>query len=378
MTDLDDLMTPCLVADQDKIQANAARMTRRATEHGVGLRPHLKTAKSADVAWIALGDHPAKLTVATLNEARYFLAAGFADLLYAVCITPNKFSECARLVQQGAHLTLIIADTSVAAALVDFCADRPAGFFEVMIEIDCGEHRTGLSPRDPQLVKLARTLDAAAGIRFAGVMTHGGHAYGATTIQAVRDIAEQERLAVIEASSLIETAGIQVPVRSIGSTPTVIHAQTFEGINEIRPGVYLFGDLFQAQLDTCRIEDIAVSVLATVIGHDRPRNRLVVDAGALALSKDRSTADSPRDFGYGLVCDVDGALFAQNPIVIAVHQEHGEITAQSALPFPKMPVGSQVRILPNHVCMTVAPYPAYAVVAGSRTVLTRWSKTSGW
>ena len=127
------------------------------------------------------------------------------------------------------------------------------------------------------------------------------------------------------------------------------------------------------------MQDIAISVLASVIAHDPVRNSLVVDAGALALSKDRSTQKSPVDYGYGLLVKADGSRFRNDLIVNGVHQEHGEVTSDAPIPYEELPVGSVVRILPNHVCMTAASYDRYFVTDGDGlSVVDEWEKTGGW
>jgi D-serine deaminase-like pyridoxal phosphate-dependent protein len=139
------------------------------------------------------------------------------------------------------------------------------------------------------------------------------------------------------------------------------------------------GDLFQAAIGAHAREDIALSVLATVISHNRARNQIVVDAGGLALSKDRSTQALPgADAGYGLVLDAGGEASFGELFVAGVHQEHGEIRGEAPLPFDRLPIGARVRILPNHACMTAAMYDAYLVVDGGTDVVGHWRRTNGW
>ncbi|MDP9096547.1 MAG: hypothetical protein M3N26_08365, partial [Pseudomonadota bacterium] len=167
-------------------------------------------------------------------------------------------------------------------------------------------------------------------------------------------------------------------VVSVGSTPTALHGPVVEGVTEIRCGVYMFGDLFQAQIHSGEIEDLAVSVLATVIGHRRQPDRLIIDAGALALSKDRSTAGMPFDAAFGMVIDIAG--LPQTPVlrVDRVYQEHGVIDVADPSVLDTFPVGSRLRVLPNHVCLTAAMYDRYLVVDGSDIVRDTWYRCNGW
>ncbi len=135
-------------------------------------------------------------------------------------------------------------------------------------------------------------------------MTHAGHSYGARSLDDIARIAEDERAAVVRAAGRLRAAGYASPIVSTGSSPTALHARRFDGVTEVRAGVYMFGDLFQAEIGTHDLDAVALTVLTSVIGR-RP-GRLLVDAGGLALSKDRSTADAPKDYGFGLVLDLAG------------------------------------------------------------------------
>lgn len=373
-----DLETPCLIADRARIQVNARRMQDRARRFGVALRPHVKSTKSAAIATIALGGTQGPVTVSTLKEAEYFFAHGFTDLTYAVCLTPNKFEHVASLVDRGAKLKVLLESSAIARALSAFTHGRrtPIG---VMIEIDSGDHRTGLVPEDENLIAVARELINADGVSFEGLLTHAGHSYSARDVARVVAIAEEERKSLVDAQSRLMQAGIAAHTLSSGSTPTAMCGENYAGLQELRPGIYLIGDLFQAALGSCAMSDIAVSVLACVIAHAPQRNELVVDAGALALSKDRSTQAMAVDYGYGLLVQVDGRPFETDLVVRNVSQEHGQVTANSPLPYDLLPVGSLVRILPNHGCLTAASYDRYHVVDGPElTVVGEWDKATGW
>lgn len=164
----------------------------------------------------------------------------------------------------------------------------------------------------------------------------------------------------------------------MGSTPTALHGKNYDGITEVRCGVYMFGDLFQSEIGSCSQGDIAVSVLSSVIGQRRPENRVLIDAGFLALSKDRSTANTPHDVGYGRVADIAGTLGLGDVTVVGVHQEHGMVEGRTPLPFDRLPVGARVRVLPNHACITSAAYDRYHVIDGSDEVVAVWPRCNGW
>jgi D-serine deaminase-like pyridoxal phosphate-dependent protein len=367
LTTLEDLQTPCLVLDRGKLDRNLRRMSDAVHKHGVALRPHLKTAKSADVAAMATAGEAGGITVSTLAEAEYFSARGFGDILIAAALTPGKLDRAARLT--GGVITLIADHPAMASAI----AAHPASF-RALVEIDSGDHRAGVAPDSAKLIEVARLM----GDRLAGVMTHAGHSYECRDVQAVKAVAEAERLAVVTAAERLRAAGLRCDVVSVGSTPTMTHAENLDGVTEARPGVYMFHDLFQAAIGSCKREDIAVTVLASVIGIDKAANRFLVDAGALALSKDRSTQATSWDAGYGEVWDIDGKPSWGSCTIMRAWQEHGLAVGAPPSVIEQLTVGTRVRIGPNHACITAAAHDCYQVVDGGTTVEATWDRVNGW
>lgn len=369
--------TPALVLDRGRLQSNCARMKERCRTLGVQLRPHMKTLKSIEAARLALESPEGPIAVATLNEARYFADRGISDIQYAVCIAPDKLTQAASILERAPRFSFFLDSLEVARSVVEFC--RSSGSrLRVWIEVDSGEHRTGMDYRDPEFLQTGRLL-ADPAVILEGVATHGGHSYQARSIEQLREIAEQERSTVEKAAAALRHEGIPCARVSAGSTPTAVHAASAAGLTEFRAGVYMAGDLFQVAVGSLQLADVAVTVLATVISHSRSRNQIVIDAGGLALSKDRSTAAGPGpDMGYGLILDVAGEPVGPGVTIGGVHQEHGEIRGTVPLPFEKLPIGAKVRIVPNHVCMTAAMYDRYLVVAGSDRVIDEWERTNGW
>jgi D-serine deaminase-like pyridoxal phosphate-dependent protein len=209
-------------------------------------------------------------------------------------------------------------------------------------------------------------------------MTHAGGSYSARTLGEFEAIAERERKGATAAAERLRAAGHSISIVSVGSTPTVHYARTLEGVTEARVGVYAFGDLVQAELGTCAIKDIAISVLASVIGHSRDHGRVLIDAGFLALSRDRGTSDFPVDWGYGAVCDISGQPI-DSVRVESTNQEHGIVTAISGeLDWSRFPIGGRVRILPNHACATAAAYDRYFVTDGGSGIADVWERVNGW
>ena len=363
---LSDLPTPCLVLDRVKLLHNIQTMAAALARHGVQLRPHMKTAKSIDVARLALAGQPGGITVSTLAEAEYFSAHGIADILYAVGITPQKLGQISKLNAAGAKIMVITDDTDTAAAI----AAHPTPP-RCLIEIDTGEARGGVGPDDTALLTIAEAL----GPNFAGILTHAGHSYGGRSAAEMTAIAEAERAGAVHAADRLRQAGHACDIVSIGSSPTALHAASMDGVTEVRAGVYMFGDLFQVEIGTHGLDDIAVTVLASVIGR-RP-GKLLVDAGGMALSKDRSTEATAKDYGFGLMLDLDGTRRHGEAIVRRAYQEHGMIDLDPAHPLD-LPVGGRVRIAPNHICMTAAAHDRYFVVEGNDEVVAVWPRVNGW
>jgi D-serine deaminase-like pyridoxal phosphate-dependent protein len=209
-------------------------------------------------------------------------------------------------------------------------------------------------------------------------MTHAGHSYGCASVDEMADLAEHERATAVRAAQRIAALGLDAGIVSVGSTPTALHARALPGATETRPGVYMFQDLFQTQIWSGAREDIAVTVLASVTGRRPEQGQLVIDAGGLALSKDRSTSSARRDYGFGLVLDMRGEPLPGEPVVERANQEHGVVSARPGLDPARYPVGTRLRVAPNHVCMMAAMYDRYHVVDGGDEVVATWDRVNGW
>ena len=376
-TALNALETPALLLDEPRMMANIARLSARLRALGVPLRPHVKTAKCIEVALAMTGGTPGPITVSTLREADRFAQAGFRDITYAVGISANKLPHVAELLARGVRLTVILDSVEAAVAVAGFMRERREGL-DVLIEIDTDGHRAGVQPESPDLLAVARALQAPQ-VALMGVLTHAGESYQCKGDEALRAMAEQERAGAVLAAQRLRAAGYPAPVVSVGSTPTALSAVDLSGVTEVRAGVYVFFDLVMAGVGVCTPEQIAVSVLTTVIGHQDHRGWTLCDAGWMALSRDRGTAAQAVDQGYGLVCDAAGQVLPDF-IVSAVSQEHGTISHRSGDPARRLhlPVGTMLRILPNHACATGAQHDRYRVLGKSGEVAREWARFGGW
>jgi D-serine deaminase-like pyridoxal phosphate-dependent protein len=370
--------TPALVLDVTKVDRNIDRLRRRLDGLGVAFRPHVKTAKSIAVACRLFPEGQGPITVSTLAEAEYFADAGFMDITYAVGLAPEKIGRTRALVARGVALSVLLDSTEQARALADAAQDGNA-MPAALIEIDCDGHRGGLLPEDPTILEIAEIL-RTGGVELRGVLTHAGESYSARGGVGLPEAAEAERAAAVAAAEVLSRNGHAAPVVSVGSTPTAHFAGNLDGVTEVRAGVFMFFDLVMHGIGVCAVDDIALSVLATVIGHRPEKGWILIDAGWMAMSRDRGTQRHPVDQGYGLVCDIDGTPWP-DLIVDDASQEHGIIKVRlgSTATLPDLPIGSRVRILPNHACATGAQHEQYHVVeSGSRAIAATWPRMRGW
>ena len=373
--------TPFAVVDVHRSRRNIERLAARADRLGVTLRPHVKTAKSLDVAALMHeAGRPCPVTVSTLAEAEAFADGGYTDITYAVGIDPHKLPRVVALLRRGVTLRVLLDSVEQAEFVAD--ASRRAGLpVPAQIEIDCDGHRGGLRPDAPVLPRIGHVLHEQGCLD--GVLTHAGESYFARTAEDQRLAAKNERDSAVAASERLRAEGLPVATVSVGSTPTAHAADDLSGVTELRAGNYVFFDLVMAGLGVCRLEDLALSVVVTVIGHRPEYGWVVTDGGWMAMSRDRGTAAQAQDQGYGLVADLAGNLLP-GLVMTAASQEHGTLTARDGGRLPDLPIGTRLRILPNHACATAAQHHGYHVVDSARpakgtpAVEAVWNRVSGW
>jgi D-serine deaminase-like pyridoxal phosphate-dependent protein len=259
--------------------------------------------------------------------------------------------------------------------LLDEAARRAGVTLDLFLKVDCGYHRCGVEPEQPEALEIPRRIDAASHLRFAGILTHAGHSYHARSREELLAIARHERDLMTEFAARLRSDGIEVPVVSVGSTPTATHYDHLEGVDEARPGNYIFFDAFQATLGSCAFADCALTVLSAVVHRDRTRRKVVLDAGAIALSKDRGAVELDSSCGYGRVLDLEGAETGLR--VGSLSQEHGEVLIENERLLDLLHVGARVRVLANHSCLAAAQHTHYHVLEGTH-IVDRWEIQQGW
>jgi len=371
------LSTPAALIDLPRMQRNIDRMQARMNALGKRFRPHVKTTKCTPVVRAQLAAGARGITVSTLKEAEQFFTDGITDVLYAVGMAQHRLPQALALRRKGCDLK-IITDSAASAAFITEFGRAHDEAFEVWIEIDTDGHRSGVKPDEAALLEVGRTLHAG-GMRLGGVLTHAGSSYELDTPEALAAMAEQERAGCVHAAERLRAAGLPCPVVSVGSTPTALSAQQLGGVTEVRAGVYVLFDLVMKNIGVCDTQDIALSVLTTVIGHQAEKGWAIVDAGWMAMSRDRGTQKQKRDYGYGQVCAADGTVL-DGYVLSGANQEHGILSREGAPDAgieTRFPLGTQLRILPNHACATGAQFPGYHALAHDGT-LASWSRLHGW
>lgn len=370
MSLLNEVTTPAFLVDRAVLTRNCERMLNKARASGVAFRPHVKTHKVTQVGRMQHGGARGPITVSTLAEAEAFADDGFRDITYAVPIGPAKLARAAALASRIERLAILI-DSELALRAVEQFAAAQGVTFDVFLKVDCGYHRAGVDPNDPDSARLAIAMARSEALRFQGLLTHAGHSYNARDVEEIRRVAGEEAGSLSRFRALLAPEGLGETLRSIGSTPTASVVESFSECDEVRPGNYVFYDAFQATIGSCALSDCAVSVLTTVVGSYPDRGAVIVDAGALALSKDVGPNHVDPNFGYGLVCDADLNVLPMR--VVALSQEHGKIAVEAHAP----PVGTRLRIIPNHSCLTAAMFETYHVVERGR-VVDEWKPVRGW
>ncbi|MCA7974942.1 DSD1 family PLP-dependent enzyme [Burkholderia cepacia] len=375
--DLQTLNTPAALIDVGRMRHNIGRMQAHLNALGVRFRPHVKTTKCSHVADAQIAAGAQGVTVSTLKEAEQFFAHGIRDIVYAVGMVPAKLGQALALRRQGCDLKLVTDSLPAAHAIAEF--GRAHGErFEVWIEVDVDGHRSGIPPDAGLLIDVGRAL-VDGGLVLGGVLAHAGSSYEYSTPEALAAIAEQERSRTVRAAERLRAAGLPCPVVSIGSTPTALAARHLDGVTEVRAGVYVMFDLVMHNIGVCDLSDIALSVLTTVIGHQEEKGWAIVDAGWMAMSRDRGTQRQARDFGYGQVCTEHGDVLGDY-VMSAANQEHGIVSRASAPDSgiaQRFPIGTRLRILPNHACATGAQHPEYQAI-GDDGSAQAWPRFYGW
>ncbi len=333
ITDLD---TPAVLIDLDKLEQNIQRMAAFAKAQRINLRPHIKTHKIPQIAFMQLRAGAVGITCQKLGEAEVMAAAGIDDILITYNIVgEHKLRRLAQL-KRLANVCTVVDSEEVLAPLAARMQQEGLQH-EVMIEVNTGLNRCGVLPGEPVLA-LVQRLQQHPSLKLRGIFTHEGHAYNFPNLE------ERERAVMKAADDMKRTAqllrehGFPCEVISVGSTPSAMIIGKAEGVTELRPGNYVFYDRVQLKLGSCTEDQIAASVLATVISRPAP-DRAIIDAGNKTMCTDNA-ADF--DKTIGMVVGHPELTFNYSS------EEHGRITSTTGK--MDLKVGDRVRLIPNHAC----------------------------
>lgn len=351
-----DLDTPCLLVDLDRVEVNLARMAELTGSRGVRLRPHVKTHKSVRLARRQLELGAAGITCATVSEAAVMVAGGVDDVFVASSVVgAAKVSRLVALAR-AARIRVGVDSIHVARPIAD-AAHAAAVQLGVMLEIDVGVGRGGIPAAGA--VDLARQLRELPGLRVDGVFGFAG--YGGPPDPAERErAARREGDLVLGVADRLRGLGLDCAEVSLGSTPLAEQHSTIEGVTEIRPGTYVFGDVACLERQVMADADIAATVAARVVG--RPDYGIaLIDAGTKALSH-QQWAGAPCDAGWARVAGHPDAR------VLRTWEEHGVLALDDSL--RDLRVGDLVELVPNHVCPVVDLYDQAVLVRDGEPVTT--------
>ena len=360
-----DIETPAVLVDYERLIANIKRVEALANAHGLHVRPHVKTHKCIQIARLQLAHGATGITASKVDEALIFIDSGeFAAITVAYpIIDVRKLKRLIAGANSGGVQLRIIIDSVVGLEAASAAAAAAASPMKVMLKIDVGLHRCGLAESDPQLLNLARKISADSALRLSGILSHAGHAYAAMSRAEIASIAADEANMMERIRARLRESVGEISVISVGSTPTVLASETFDGITEIRPGNYVFLDGTAVRLGIAEMEDVALHVLATVVSANE--RYFIIDAGSKVLSSDLGAHGTMSQSGYGVAFPLERALADVAPLtLVRLSEEHGWIERDGV----DLPIGSKVRIVPNHACPVANLAEHFGVTSDDRLI----------
>ncbi len=369
------LETPAVMVDHERLLHNIARVQSIGNEHGLKVRPHIKTHKCIEVGKLQLDQGACGVTASKASEALVFVEAGFPSVTVAYpLVDPNK---ARRLIDAagaaGCKLHFIADSEATLGALAEASAATRRGI-GVYIKIDVGLGRVGVKADSGRFPMLARQVAASPGLELRGLLSHAGQCYGAANREEVREVAESERRQLLMARDRLASDGLEVPELSVGSTPTVLAGECFDGLSEIRPGNYVFYDLTAVRLGVAALAEVALSVVTSVVSVND--TFAIIDAGSKVLSSDLGPhgIQGVQGFGQAIPIErrIEGDEAGSGLLVERLSEEHGFVRHGGA----KIRVGDRLNVVPNHSC-PVANLADWLYVLKQDRIAQRWRVAAG-
>lgn len=354
------MLTPYLLLDVAIARENILRMAQKTAMSGVLFRPHFKTHQSALVGEWFRDAGVETITVSSLKMANYFALHGWSDITIGITVNRFDYEEIDQLSSQ-INLNIVVEDVET----VLFLGQRLSHPVGVFIKIDTGYHRTGVDADDfDSLVGLMDALHDTRNLIFIGLLTHSGHTYHARSVSEIFDIQQQafKQMLAIKTFLFDRFPLMQL---SYGDTPSCSLLSSFKGMDEVRPGNFVFNDLMQCSLGVCSLADIALVLVTPVLALHAERGEAVIHGGAVHLSKE-SIADDQGVIHYGIVVELNGNQWNIRRVlghVTRISQEHG-IVSMTPLGEQQMAVGVNVAVLPVHSCLTANLMRRYVLTSG--------------
>ena len=365
------LETPHILLDQDRLQANIQLIQDIAKARGVNVRPHIKTHKCLELARQQIDAGAVGITSSKVDEALVFINNGIRSVTVAYpLVVDSKLDRLIAAAQAHDVDLRLIVDSPAGIEAIAQVADRHQKQISIFLKIDVGLHRCGLTEDDPGLVELVQKIIETPNLSFVGLLSHAGHTYGAEDADGARKIAQEECAIMNRVRKQLESNDIEVSEVSVGSTPGTLVSDSYDGITEIRPGNYIFMDRMPLRLKVIDLNQIALSVLATVVS--RNSDYFIIDAGSKTLSSDQGAHGMPGMEGFGLAYPVDCfEETASEMIVTRLSEEHGFVIRNDF----DLPIGSKVRLVPNHSCVVANLLDTYTVLKDGQ-IIDQWDITA--
>lgn len=349
---IDELDTPALIIDRDKLELNIRDMAEFAKSRNINLRPHIKTHKSPDIARMQIAQGASGIACAKIGEAQIMAAHNIEDIHLVYPIASRRKVERIIKLMDSAKIIGLIDCYEQAKRLSKVLGEHDT-VLDVTVAVDVGLHREGLQPEDA--VGFFQRASLLRNINIIGISTHAGHVYAAGSRDNVIKIAKEEGEIMVRVAEELRKANFDIEVLSVGSTPTAKIAGNIDGVTEIRPGNYVFYDAIQTALGVVPLERCALKVLTAIVGkHSKPYKRLIIDAGSKVLTTERGAHNSNLLKGYGIAMDYKNSLLVER-----LSEEHGVVRVIDNV---GLGIGDRIEIVPNHACAVVNQFDvAYAI-----------------
>ena len=357
---LDTISSPTLILDEKRCRENIKAMAEKATANGLEFRPHFKTHQSADISrWFREYDTQA-ITVSSIKMAEYFADDGWTDITIAFPVNIRALDRINALSKKVEHLTVLVN----ASTPIEYINHDLQHSLQVKIEIDTGSRRTGVDPADQDTIKaLVVRLSAQTQLEFTGFYSHPGHSYSARSQNEIGNIHRNVLGIMKDLRNRYENASSRFTI-CIGDTPCCSVADEFDPIDAISPGNFVFYDLMQAQIGSCNINQIAVTLACPIVDIYPKRNELVVHGGAVHLSKDKLKNGNASSSNFGVPVKITSDGWSDplpDSYVRSLSQEHGIIHMPSSR-IKDFQVGDLIGILPVHSCLTADLMASYVTL----------------